>query len=256
MARHASVAHPGEGLRKEAGRSAGGVGGTTPEAVVQHVAGRRGHRKQRVVAADMAVGELRAPVLLQPVGLADRGVHVHDELAGSLLLGLRAGSRCIGPLKEMAGDDVELAYMAPGKRAQERAHRGGGPQLMAQHRLSVAGGQDADVVDVATPRQGGMHHGQGLVGDVAHAEVHVRREQPCQIEVLGQCGRQDQSGVGDKMLVVELHQQPVEAVRRSHRKGASLAGLMERSQTPLSLVRGHFSRLSRHYLDGCSVDQG
>jgi hypothetical protein len=124
----------------------------------------------------------------------------------------------------MAGDDIELADMSPGEGAQEGAHRGGGSQLVAQHLPGVAGGQEVDMVNVAASRQGAVDHRHGLGCDVAHTEVDVSGEQPRQIQVLGQGGRQDQSGVGHEMFVAELHGQPVETVRNSHRKGAFLVG--------------------------------
>jgi hypothetical protein len=50
-----------------------------------------------------------------------------------------------------------------------------------------------------------------MAGRVAQVDVVV--EQLPQAEVLGQRGRQDQPGVGHRMLVVEGHGQGVEAVR-------------------------------------------
>jgi hypothetical protein len=83
-------------------------------------------------------------------------------------------------------------------------------------------------------------------------QVDVLIDQLAQAEMLSEGGRQDQPGVGHRVLVVEGHREPVETVRRSHRKGASVArGVWVVSQRQYPCNRGTFrgpqpvTRLSR-----------
>ncbi len=87
---------------------------------------------------------------------------------------------------------------------------------MAQHRSAGAGPQGVGVVDAVAVGQGRVDEGHGLgahvgvAGRVAQVDVVVEERQ--QAEMLGQGGRQDQPGVGHRMLVVEGHGHGVEAV--------------------------------------------
>ena len=84
---------------------------------VHDLAGVSPGGQQRVVAAHLGVAEARA-LLVVAVDLADRGVDVehHRPVA-------RAGAHGPGPAQRLARDDVELAEMTEGERAQERPDR-------------------------------------------------------------------------------------------------------------------------------------
>lgn len=73
--------------------------------------------QQRVVAAHMGVGEARAALLVQPVGLADRGIDVECEAS---ITG--AGTACPGPPQQFTAHRVELADMAPAEASEKRPH--------------------------------------------------------------------------------------------------------------------------------------
>jgi len=87
---------------------------------------------------------------------------------------------------------------------------------MAQHRGAGPGPEGISVVDAVTVGQRrvdkrhrlGAH--VGVAGRVAQVDVVV--EELPETEVLGQRCRQDQPGVGHRMLVVEGHADAVEAV--------------------------------------------
>ena len=63
--------------------------------------------------------------------------------------------------------------------------------------------------------------------------------------MLGQGGRQQEPRVSDQPIVVKGRVEAVEAVRRSHRSGAPLSGLMGVSQRHLSSSDGHLIRRLR-----------
>ena len=144
--------------------------------------------------------------------------------------------------------------MAPGEAAQEGAKRGGRQHDMAEHRLRVPRPQGVGVIDRVAPGQRRVDEGHGLVPNVGAArrlpEVYVLVEQLQQTQVLGQCGRQHQSGVGHEMVVVEDHLTPVEAVTKSHRESAFLVWVWAVSATTIfPFQKGVFAdtrRLRRH----------
>jgi len=55
------------------------VGVATPQAGVQDVPGSRRHGVQRVIAADVVVGEVGPAIFGQAVGLVDGGVDIDGE---------------------------------------------------------------------------------------------------------------------------------------------------------------------------------
>ena len=74
-----------------------------------------------------------------------------------------------------------------------------------------------------------MNNGHRFQSDVCTtpgiAEIDATVEQLPQAEMLGERGRQNQSRVSDQMFIIEDHIETVEAVRRSHLKGALQEGL-------------------------------
>jgi hypothetical protein len=70
-----------------------------------------------------------------------------------------------------------------------------------------------------------VDEGHGLVADIGPsrriAEIDVLVEKLSKSEVLSQCRRQHQAGVGHQMLVVECHVETVETVASyAHRNSA------------------------------------
>lgn len=76
-------------------------------------AGDRDRGDQRVIAANVGVGELRATVFVQSVRLTDRGVDIDDHRAGT-------GSATRSPRspQQHASDLVELADVTPCEATQ------------------------------------------------------------------------------------------------------------------------------------------
>jgi hypothetical protein len=65
------------------------------------------------------------------------------------------------------------------------------------------------------------------------SEVDTGVEELTKPEVLSERGHLDEPGVGDDVVVVEAHQNPVEGVRRcAHRKGAFRSGTWAGLSTP------------------------
>jgi hypothetical protein len=114
---------------------------------MQQVPGASGKRQQRVVAAHLGVPEL-GPLLLDPIDLADRGVHV-DGQRGRVW----PRARLPGPLKCLAADGVQLAGMPEREGSQEGADRGGGEHPVAKQLPGRPGAQPVAVVDPAPTGQ-------------------------------------------------------------------------------------------------------
>ncbi len=143
-------------------------------------------------------------------------------VAGSVA---RTGSGGPGPPQELAGHLVELAGVAPAEGTQERAERRGGEHRVAQHRRGGTRAQHIGVIDAVAAGQRRVDEGHRLVADIGAsrciAEIDVLVEELTQPEVLGQCRRQHQAGVGHQTLVVEGHVETVETVARyAHRNSA------------------------------------
>ena len=106
--------------------------------------------------------------------------------------------------------------MAVGEAAQEGAQGGGGQNAMPQHRLGGPRPQGVAVINAVAAGEGRVNQRHRFVAHVgvpgSIAEVHVVVEQLTQAEVLGQRGRQDQTGIADQAPVVEGHGDGVEAV--------------------------------------------
>ena len=95
---------------------------------------------------------------------------------------------------------------------------------MAEHLLGLTCAKHPAVVD----RVGAGDHGlddrhrlpAGEEVTVSVAEIDVLVEELLEPEVLEESCRQDEPGIGHRVVVVECHLQPVETVRRSHRESA------------------------------------
>jgi len=217
-----SAAHAGDELINESGHAAGGVGPAGPLAGVQHLTGSGAGGQQRVVAelAGVAVG---GTLLVMAVDLHDGGVRVdcHRPIAGSGTGGPR-------PAKELFGEPVQLAGVAEGERAQERADRRWRQDPVAQHRGGGPTAQHVDIVDAVPTGEDPMHQGQqlgaGVGGTWPLAEVDELVGGLLDPQPLGQGGGQQQPRSGDRVGVVEGDVELVEGVGGLHRESALLIG--------------------------------
>jgi hypothetical protein len=116
----------------------------------------------------------------------------------------------------LAGDLVELAGRAPGERAQEGAQRGRRGDPVAEHLTGCAGAQPVGVTDPLPTGQGRVDKRHGLIAGVGRArraaQVDVLVDQLPEHEPLGQGGGQDETGVGDGVVVVEADRDLIGAV--------------------------------------------
>jgi hypothetical protein len=94
-----------------------GPGAVGTQTAVQQVPGVGGERHQRVIATHLGVPALRALVA---------GPHTWQMVESTSIVNKPSPgpTPCCQALKRPAADGVELAGMAEGKRAQERAQRG------------------------------------------------------------------------------------------------------------------------------------
>jgi hypothetical protein len=185
-----------------------------------------------------------------PVDLHDRGVGVdgHRAVAGSGARRPRTGQRVLGEL-------VELAGVAEGEGAQERADRGRRHDPVAQHAGGGPAAQQVGVVDAVATGDHGMHHGQQLGARVGRAQPVTEVD-----ELVGgladpqpfrQGGREQQPGAGDRVAIVEGDPEVVKGwggVGCWHRKGA-LLGMRTRSSDNriLAAQRALFMLASAHH---------
>ena len=123
------------------------------------------------------------------------------------------GSR---PAKEAVSSNDRLRSI--GERSQECPERGRRPDTVAQHLGRGGHPHPVRVLDAVAIGQSRVDQGHGLEPDVGvpgpSTKVHVLVEELSQPEMIGQRRRLDQPGIGDGMVVVEGHRNPVRAVRR------------------------------------------
>jgi len=88
---------------------------------------------------------------------------------------------------------------------------------VAEHRCCGPGAQHVAIVDRVRPAQHGMDHRHRFAPDVRPArgvtEIDMLIEQFPHAEMLRQRGRQDQPGITDEAVIVEVHRQAVKGVR-------------------------------------------
>jgi hypothetical protein len=118
--------------------------------------------------------------------------------------------------------------MPEGECAQERPQRRRGHDPVAEHLRGLAGAQHVGVVDAVAAGRHRMQQGQdlppGSVRARALAEVHQLIHDRLDPQLLGERGRQQQPGVGDRVVVVKGNHHGVGTVRRWHRESALLVG--------------------------------
>jgi hypothetical protein len=204
--------HSPDRLAQEVGGTSHRVGVSLAQARHEHVAGPGGNGKQRMVSAHPGVAVVTGALLLQPVGLADRGVEIDGQ-------GLGAGARARRPGagEQFAAHRVELADMAPAEAAQEGAEGGRRLGGEPQDPSRAARPERVRVVDRVATRQGREDEGEELVADVRSSGCSPQNEvtlrQRLQAEVVGQRGRQQQPRVGHQVVVVEGRVEAVKPVR-------------------------------------------
>jgi len=218
---------------------AAGIGRAGAHPKVEQLPGVGPAGQQRVVAKPVGVA-VGGPTLGVAVDLAHRGIEVHRQL-----LGARAGAGGPRSGQEGLGDPVQLADVAEGERAQERAQRRGGHHPMPEDLLGASGPQHVSVVDrVAAGHhrvQQGQHLAAGPVVAGPVAEVDEFVDDCLDIQVFGQGCGQHQAGVGDGVVVIEGDDEGVRGVRRWHRKGALRGGVPGWLATAILPAQGPFS---------------
>jgi hypothetical protein len=107
-------------------------------------------------------------------------------------------------VKNLLGEPVELADLPEGEGAQEGAQGGGHHDPVAQHPAGGAAAQQGGGVDPVPTRQHGVDQGQQLAprmgGASPLAHVDQRIGGLLDAQPLGQRGRQQQTGVGDRVV--------------------------------------------------------
>jgi hypothetical protein len=125
----AGAAQPGDELVGEPHDPAGGVGAALAQPGVEDLAGVGTEGEQRVQPQPTGVAVASA-LLVVPVDLADRGVHVHDQRPVT-----RSGAGPPRAAEKLTGHLVELADMAERERTQPGPDRRGCHHAVPQHRL-------------------------------------------------------------------------------------------------------------------------
>ena len=116
---------------------------------------------------------------------------------------------------------VERADMAECEAAQEGAQGGRRQHRVAQNRLGRSRLEHVGGVDAVPTCQHGVDEGHRLVADVGLAQVHVVLHHLPQLKVLAQSGRQQETGAGHSVEVVEGDSEAVQSVRPGRQgKGA------------------------------------
>ena len=112
---------------------------------------------------------------------------------------------------------VELAQVTEGEAPQERAERRRRHHPMSQDLIAGPGAQHVGVVDVAGPGHHGVYQGEhlasGLEATPFGGDVHQGVDEGLEPEPLHHCGHQQQPGVGDQIVLVEGHRDPVDPAR-------------------------------------------
>ena len=141
-------------------------------------------------------------LLVQPVGLADRGVKVDRQWRV-------LGSRSCGPgtCKQFTAHTVQLAHRSPPEAAQE------GPQSVrclhrtAQHPLDITTAQRVRIVYAVASPQCRCHQGHQLVSRVRPTwclpKVKAAVHKLTQTQMMGKSDRQQQSCIGHQAGIVE-----------------------------------------------------
>jgi hypothetical protein len=114
---------------------------------------------------------------------------------------------------------------------------------VAEHLAGGSGPQPVGILDPLPAGQGRVDQRHGLVPGVGGArraaQVDVLVDQLAEHEPLGQGGGQDETGVGDRVVVVEADRDLIGTVGRSHEQVPSWLGATVVLSTPFSQVSGH-----------------
>ena len=211
----AGVAHPSHRLPQEVGGTASGVGPALAQPAHQHIAGSGGDSQQRVIAPLAGIAVVACPFLVQSIGLANGGIEVDGQrrVAGS-------GPSGPGPCQQLPAHPVQLADVAPAEAAQEGAQGGWRLDHAIENTGRPTGAQRTGVVDAVAASQRRRDQGHHLVPRVGPprraAQVEVMVNEFPQAQVLGECGRQEQAGIGHQAVVVKEDADPVGIVLWQH----------------------------------------
>ena len=166
-----------------------------------------------VIAQHLGVAEGRSGLELAGY-LADGGVDVDDQPGRP-----GPGAHGPGPAQRVARDGFELADVAEGEGAQERAQRGRCHHPVGKHTSTGPRAQHLGVIDVRTPDHHGMHQGQHLAPRPCSADASTQAnsgvDQGLQAEANPKGAHQQQASIGDEIRVIEAHLDAIKIVRYS-----------------------------------------
>jgi hypothetical protein len=257
LARGASAADAGDQLVDEALGAPLRVRRALPEPHVQRLVAAGAGRQQRVVA-ELTRVPVAGALLRVAVHLADERVEVEHQppLTG-------AGARLPRASQRLGQDAVELAHVPEGERAQERPQRRRGQHPVPEHQPGAAGAQDVTVGDRVGAQQHRVHQRQHLPPRPRPARSARQADrlvdQLLEPEPLRQRRRQQQPGVRDRPLVIELDLQPVQHYTLSslHHLGDLLTrgrGCPPAARNPC--LGAHFQLAIRRNQRGYAVNPG
>jgi hypothetical protein len=212
---------------------------------VQHLAGVRPSRQQRVVAALAGVAE-RRPLLGAAVNLADEAVDIDDQAPVA-----RPGARRPCPPERLAEHAVELADVPERERAQERPERRRRCDRVTEDLAGPACAQDVAVVDAVRAQGHRRHQGHNLRARARRARPVTKINSPVDQRLDSQARRerrrQHDPGVGDRPLIIEHDRHAIQSDRpvSMHHEGDLLRGPRLPSQSVKSLLRRSFFVLRR-----------
>ncbi len=202
LSRGSGVAHSAHRLPQEVVRAPSGVGPALALPCHQHVAGGRSYGQQRVIAPLTGVTMATGALLAQTVGLADGGVQVDGQR-----LIAQASTGGPGPSQQLPAHPIQLTDMTPPEAAQKGPQGGRRFHRTPQHPCGAAGAQHVGAIDAVTTGQRQRHQRQQLVSSIGPtrriSQVNVAVLQLTQTQVLGQCNRQEQSGIGHQAVIIE-----------------------------------------------------
>ena len=180
---------------------------------MQHLAGVRPRREQRVIAELVRVPEAGALLVLAG-DFADRRVDIDHQRRRT-----RPSTRRPRPAEAVADHGFHLAAMTERERPQKRPQRRRGHHPMPQHRGRRSRSQHVGVIDVRSTHAQRVGERQHFAPRASTADTAVkadgRVDQRLQTQPLRQRRHQQQARVRDQIRVIKSRVDPVKPMRYS-----------------------------------------
>ncbi len=208
----AGAAHAREQLVHESLGAALRVGLALAVADVQHLAGIGAGGDDRVISVDARV-PVGGALLLIPVDLADEAVQIDHQRPIA-----RTRASPPRPPERDIQDAVELTDVPEGERAQERPERRGCHHPVPEDQTGRTGPQHVHLIDAVRPGDHPVHQRHDLAARQrrarsARVKPHRLVHRLLDPEPLGEGRRDQQPGVADQPLIVELDPHRIETRR-------------------------------------------